>query len=96
MPTVKEEFLKGFDGDVECIRVFISMPGCPAPEMIENPKCNFPYKRAYYDMAYDDSLHLKANKDIYICGAELVVASANEIHRLEVVQDNQESTDIEQ
>lgn len=81
--TAKEEFLKAFDDPKgEVIRVFVSMPNCPEPEMIENPRVNFPFKKAYYEAAYDDSLHLKANPDIYICGAELVVASANEVYRL--------------
>lgn len=82
--TAKEQFLTGFDEEnASVIRVYIRIPGCPAPEMIENPKENFPFKKAYYEDAYDDSLHLKANRDIFIVGAEIVTATADGVYRLE-------------
>lgn len=82
--TAKEQFLKGFDEEnASVIRVFIHIPGCPSPEMIENPKENFPFKKAYYEDAYDESLHLKANRDIFIVGAEIVTATADGVYRLE-------------
>ena len=53
--TRKQQFMSDFDSnkDRKTLWVSISLPECPEPEVINNPRANFEAKRAYYDRAYD-------------------------------------------
>lgn len=64
--TKKEEFLKGFDEDHKEVLVEVTVPNCPVPEMITNPKVNFQGKKEYYNKAYNDDLELKNFNEIKI------------------------------
>lgn len=66
--TRKQQFMSDFESnkDRKTLWVSVSVPECPEPEVISNPRANFESKRAYYDRAYDDKLILKANPDIRI------------------------------
>lgn len=66
--TRKQQFMSDFDSnkDRKTLWVSVSVPECPEPEVINNPRANFESKRAYYDRAYDDNLILKVNPDIRI------------------------------
>lgn len=67
----KQEFLNNFDrDDINVIRVFVRMPNCSKPEIIENPKENFKFKKDYYNNAYDNDLRLKSFNEIKIVGVE--------------------------
>ena len=48
------------------IRVLITMPDLPKPEMIVNPSDNVKTKLEYYKKAYNDNLELKNNPVITI------------------------------
>lgn len=69
--TVKEQFLNDIkeafqEDDRGLLEVYIEMPGMPAREKITNSFMNYQAKHDYYEKAYDDDLHLKANSDIFI------------------------------
>lgn len=67
----KEEMLKFIDDAIKeqapYFAVLVDL-GLPEPEQIINPLANLEEKKKYYDEAYDDELHLKANKKIRIVG----------------------------
>ena len=48
------------------IRVLITMPDLPKPEMIVNPASNVKAKLKYYKKAYNDNLELKSYPAITI------------------------------
>ena len=48
------------------IRVLITMPNLPKPEMITNPSENVKTKLEYYRVAYNEKLELKNNPVIVI------------------------------
>lgn len=50
----------------EEVIIDVSLPDCPEPETIVNPKLNFPSKAKYYEKAYDDNLCLIAFPAIHI------------------------------
>lgn len=52
--------------NIRYIAVKVSMKNFDQPEVIINSKDNFDKKLAYYQMAYNEDLTLKANPDIKI------------------------------
>lgn len=63
----KETFLKGFDNPNNTrLMVQVTVPDCPEPEMIINPKENFDGKKAYYEKAYNENLELNTFNKIKI------------------------------
>jgi|GEM_PF-2576325 len=83
--TVKEQFLNDIKEAIAnrnrgLLEVYIEMPGMSAREKITNNFMNFQAKHDYYEKAYDDDLHLKANPDIFIVFYEI------ERKRVEVVE----------
>ena len=64
-----EQFIKTMERAIKegkGIRVMITMPNLPQPEMIINPPANIKSKLEYYRNAYDESLRLKNNPIIRI------------------------------
>lgn len=69
--TVKEQFLNDIQEAIQednrgLLEVYIEMPGMRGREKITNSFMNFQAKHDYYEKAYDDDLHLKANSNIFI------------------------------
>ena len=72
--TFKQRLLAEIDEAIEeniGLEILVTAPGMPRLEAIINPTENLPYKRAYYDSAYDDDLCLKNNKEIKIIAFSL-------------------------
>ena len=64
-----KRFIEVLDGAIlnkEGIKVLITMPNLPSPEMIVNPADNVRSKLEYYRNAYNDNLELKNNPVIRI------------------------------
>lgn len=67
--TELEKFTKFMEKaieDEEGIKVLITMPDLPLPEMIVNPAINVKAKAEYYKKAYNDNLELKTYNAIKI------------------------------
>lgn len=58
------------------IRVYISKPNYPVPELIIVPRENLHFKLEYYNEILDDNLRFKADKEVFILRAECRISDA--------------------
>lgn len=71
----KKEFLENVDKAIKNdwgIKVFVSMPDLPKPEIICNPPENVSSKRVYYAKAYDDDMRLETFDQISISAIQFL------------------------
>lgn len=79
MATRKEIMLAEMtlaERDGHGFEIKVKAPDMPKAEGIRNPKENIPYKRAYYEKAYDDNLQLIANPEISITSFRAISGNA--------------------
>jgi len=70
-----ELFHKAIENEND-VRVYISHPRYPVPELVIIPRENIHFKLEYYNEILDDNLRFKADKEVFILRAEYRLSDA--------------------
>ena len=70
-----ELFIKAMDIESD-VRVYVSKPNYPVPELVIIPRENIHFKLEYYNEVLDDTLRFKADKEVFILRAECRLSDA--------------------
>ena len=70
-----ELFTKAMDIEND-VRVYVSHPNYPVPELVIIPRENIQFKLKYYNDKLDDNLRFKADKEVFILRAEYRLSDA--------------------
>lgn len=70
-----ELFIKAIDIEND-VRVYVSHPNYPVPELVVVPRENLQLKLEYYNEILDDNLRFKEDKEVFILRAEYRLSDA--------------------